>query len=203
MLSFQLVNFVEERECAATSERSALGVDENVLVARHADGAVTAIAEVVGHGVVGGCSDVRGHVCAGAPVVPAHVHRGVSGVRVAINVIAAGTGVAGITAGRAAAGAVIRCDIRAVTAEMTADLARLGRNRAGQHRGDKEKCFQSFHSLFRDLRFSVFSNGIRSEADRSGTAMQRFGGTVAGGGQKPGVEPGAAGVGHRPRAAHV
>ena len=33
--------------------------------------------------------------------------------------------------------------------------------------------------------------------------MQRFGGIVAGGGQKPGVEPGTAGVGHRFRAAHV
>src|SRR6266566_7535244 len=53
---------------------------------------------------------------------------------------------------------------------------------------------------YRDFRLSLV---IRSEAEQTGTAMQRFGGILAGVGQEPGVESGIAVVGHRFRAVQV
>ena len=55
-------------------------------IPRHPDGAVAAVAEVVGHGRVGGGADVRPDVRAGAAGVAAHVYGRVSGVGVSIDI---------------------------------------------------------------------------------------------------------------------
>jgi len=50
---------------------------------------LAATAELIGHDAVGGGADMRCHVGAGAAVVAVHMHRGVSGVGVAIDVTGA------------------------------------------------------------------------------------------------------------------
>src|ERR1035437_7039680 len=83
----------------------------------HAGGAVAAVAEVVGHGPVGGGADVRRHVGAGATVVSAHVNRGVGGVGVAIDVT--GTGAIAAPHGTVI-GAVVGSDVSAAAAVVPA-----------------------------------------------------------------------------------
>src|SRR5258708_6660978 len=83
------------------------------LVARHPDRAVAAITEIVGHSVVRYGTDIRLDVGAVSPEVAVHVHRRVGGIRIAIHVIAARTGIA---AERTGVGTVVGCDVSAAAA---------------------------------------------------------------------------------------
>ena len=70
-----------------------------VGVARHADGAEAAIAEVIGHGVIGGRAVVRQNRRAVGSRVSIHMHRRIGGIGIVIDIIAAGTGIAAERAG--------------------------------------------------------------------------------------------------------
>ena len=110
----------------------------------HADGAVTAIAEVVGHGRVGGGADVGRNIGAGAAVVAAHVDRGRSGIWVAIDVT--GTGAVAAPHGTGV-GAVVGGDVGAIAAAVPAHPPGLGGQSGNELDGGEGEFGQYLHNL--------------------------------------------------------
>jgi uncharacterized protein (DUF433 family) len=113
-----------------------------VRIARHADRAVAAVAEVVGHGVVGRCAHVRENISTAASVVTVHMDGWGSGVGIAIDVAGAGTATQ-----RAVVGAVVRRDVGAVAAEVATNGSSLSGKGAGQEDDGEGEFGQSFHSI--------------------------------------------------------
>ena len=148
-------------------------------ILRRANRAVAAIAEVVGHGAVGGRADVRGHVGSAAAVVAAHFHGRRRRVGIAIDVAgtaaergAAGRGTEAGVAGRVAVGrhggvggagraAIVAAHVGAVGAGVAVDPFGAGREGGGEQDEGKGDFGQGFHGR-------VFVRGLFRSAVRIG-----------------------------------
>jgi hypothetical protein len=114
-------------------------------VPRHTDGAEAAVAEVVGHGVVGSGADVGQDVGTVRTVVVAHAHRGGGGVGVLVFV--EGAGAAAVAAQGTGAGAVMGLHVGAVAAEVAAHPLRLGGGGGEQEGGEEGEFGEGIHGF--------------------------------------------------------
>ena len=115
-------------------------------------GRIAAIAEVVGHGVVGGRADVGSDVRAGAAVVPSDRHRRIRGVRVAVHVARTSACPQGTVAGPETG-----CNVSAVAAVIAADWSGLGGDGRDQQNGSEDEFDESFHDF---CLFLIWLNGL-------------------------------------------
>lgn len=108
-------------------------------VARNTDRPVTAIAQIIGQGVVGRRAVIRENRRAVSTRVAVHMHGGIRGVGIAIHIIATGARVAGIATERAEIGTVIWRNVSATAAIVTTHPTGLGGKRCGENCGNDDE----------------------------------------------------------------
>ena len=117
-------------------------------IAGSANRSITTIIEIVGCRPVGRCADMGQHSCSVVPGVAAHMFGRIGGVGVAVGVVAAGTGIAGVAAERAGVGTVVAGNVRAIIAGIAVHPSGLGGKRGAKDHGGEGEFGQCFHGVY-------------------------------------------------------